>query len=299
MQRVKIVVSGAFNAGKSQFVKTISDIPVISTERRVSDHTNAIKPFTTAALDFGRYSLDDETILYLYGTPGQERFDFMWSALAKGMRGLVIVVDSTAPRTVRATRHIINYFAAISDTPAVIAANKQDHPEALSPEALRETLRIPAAVPVIPCVAIDRSSVAEVLHVLAGMIAPIARHEIDDEPNVVAIDTDTPRTIQPIHPQGSAPLAAVSLRDGSNKHHLTRGGGTALCGRSLGAHAVQVMVFGPADCQTCARSAHTRKLVCVTCGRPLVRTRDGMRCLGCTQAQRQHNSEERAWALDL
>ena len=77
MQTVKMVVTGPFNAGKTQFIRSISEIDVVSTERRISSEPEKVKDATTVAMDFGRITVDEDLILYLFGTPGQKRFDFM------------------------------------------------------------------------------------------------------------------------------------------------------------------------------------------------------------------------------
>lgn len=163
MQTVKMVVSGAVNAGKTEFIKAISEIEVVSTERRATDDTKMIKSTTTVAMDFGRIAIADDLVLHLFGTPGQKRFDFMWEILAEGMLGLVILVDSTRPETFRETNRIIDFFVSYRDTPYVIAANKQDRPNAWSPDELRLALRQPPHVKVMPCVASDRESVKNIL----------------------------------------------------------------------------------------------------------------------------------------
>lgn len=163
MQTVKMVVSGAVNAGKTEFIRSISEIEVVSTERRATDDTKLIKKETTVAMDFGRIAIADDLVLHLFGTPGQKRFDFMWEILSEGMLGLVILVDSTRPETFRETNRIIDFFVSYRETPYVIAANKQDRPNAWSPEELRLALRQPPHVKVIPCVASERESVKNVL----------------------------------------------------------------------------------------------------------------------------------------
>jgi len=85
MQTVKMVVTGPFSAGKTEFIKTISEIDVVSTERKITDETKRVKEATTVAMDFGRITVDEDLVLYLFGTPGQKRFDFMWEILSEGM----------------------------------------------------------------------------------------------------------------------------------------------------------------------------------------------------------------------
>src|SRR5438132_7284014 len=159
-----MVITGAVNSGKSQFIRTISEIEVVSTERKASDEeTRRLKKETTVAMDFGRISVADDIVLHLFGTLGQKRFDFMWEILSEGMLGLVILVDSTRPETFRETNRIIDFFVSYRDTPYVVAANKQDKPNAWSPDELRLALRLPPHIKVLPCVASDRDSVKNIL----------------------------------------------------------------------------------------------------------------------------------------
>jgi len=82
MQTVKMVVTGPFSAGKTEFIRTVSEIDVVSTERKITDETKSVKEATTVAMDFGRITVDEDLVLYLFGTPGQKRFDFMWEILS-------------------------------------------------------------------------------------------------------------------------------------------------------------------------------------------------------------------------
>ena len=163
MQAVKMVVTGPFNSGKTQFIQAISEIDVVSTERKISSDAEKVKDNTTVAMDFGRITVDDELILYLFGTPGQKRFDFMWEILSEGMLGFVVMVDSTRPETFREAKSILETFRAYAPTPYVVAANKQDHPEAWELDDLRIALRLDSAIKLLPCVATDREKVKGVL----------------------------------------------------------------------------------------------------------------------------------------
>ena len=163
MQTVKIVVTGPFSAGKTELINSVSEIDVVSTERRISDESRAAKEQTTVAMDFGRITVDDELVLYLFGTPGQKRFDFMWEILSEGMLGFIVVIDSVKPETFREARYILDVFKDYAGTPYVVAANKQDLPDAWSPEDLRIALRIDKDVKVLPCVAREKEQVKGVL----------------------------------------------------------------------------------------------------------------------------------------
>jgi len=163
MQNVKIVVTGPFNAGKTQFIRSISEIDVVNTERKISSKNEQVKAQTTVAMDFGRITIDDELVLYIFGTPGQRRFDFMWEILSEGMLGFVVMVDSTRAETFRETRRILETFRAYAPTPYVVAANKQDLDNAWEIDDLRVALRLNEGVKLLPCIANDKEIVKTIL----------------------------------------------------------------------------------------------------------------------------------------
>ena len=136
---------------------------MVSTERRISAKEEMIKEATTVAMDFGRITVDDELMLYLFGTPGQRRFDFMWEILSEGMLGFIVMVDSARPETFREARSILETFRAYAPTPYVVAANKQDMKDAWDLDDMRVALRLDPKVKFLPCVARDKESVKKVL----------------------------------------------------------------------------------------------------------------------------------------
>jgi hypothetical protein len=179
MQTVKMVVTGPFNSGKTQFIQSVSEIDVVSTERRITADAERVKNSTTVAMDFGRITVDDSLVLYLFGTPGQRRFDFMWEILSEGMLGFIVMVDSTRPETFREARNILETFRAYAPTPYVVAANKQDIEEAWELDDMRIALRLDKKVKLLPCVATDKSTVKSVLlELLYSILA-----EMDEETN--------------------------------------------------------------------------------------------------------------------
>jgi len=164
-KRIKIVVTGPFAAGKTQFIRTISEIEPVTTERKTTaKEEKAVKSQTTVAMDFGKIAIDEEHELYLFGTPGQSRFDFMWDILGKGALGIIVLVDSTNPETFHEARKIINFFESRYPVPIVVGANKQDIPNAWPPEMVKAALNIDTEdIPVLPVVAKDKNSVKQVL----------------------------------------------------------------------------------------------------------------------------------------
>jgi len=166
-----MVITGPFNSGKTEFVQSISEIDVVSTERSISQEAERIKSTTTVAMDFGRITVDDDLVLYLFGTPGQRRFDFMWEILSQGMLGFVVLVDSARPETFREAKSILETFRAYAPTPYVVAANKQDMDDAWAVDDLRVALRLDPEIKMLPCVATDTESVkAVLLELLYGIL---------------------------------------------------------------------------------------------------------------------------------
>lgn len=163
MQSVKVVVTGPFNAGKTTFIKSVSEITVLSTERQVSDISGEGGGETTVAMDFGRITISDDVVLYLFGTPGQERFSFMWETLSEGMLGFVLLVDGLSPESISDARSMIEFFTSMSDVPFVVAANKISGDDVASLARIRSELDLPSEVPLLPCDARSKESVKAVL----------------------------------------------------------------------------------------------------------------------------------------
>ncbi len=170
--QIKIVVAGPYAAGKTQFINTVSEIQTVQTEAKTTkSEEKSVKNHTTVAMDFGRITIDDNHVLYLFGTPGQERFDFMWDILGKGMVGLVVLVDSTDPSTFHEARKIINYFESRYPAPFVVGCNKQDLKGAWDPQDIRIALDLNEDIKVLPLVALSKESVKNILLELLEEIA--------------------------------------------------------------------------------------------------------------------------------
>ena len=158
----KILVTGPFNAGKSSFVESIS-------EESVSVDRMALDKFpTTIAMDIGHVD-HNGFVADIFGTPGQERFDLMLDVLAKEAVGAFILVDSSAPQTFGRAKEMINKTQAEA-IPKIIVANKQDIPGALSPEKIREAMKLDKNIPIIPTIVNKNNGVEIALDTLLKML---------------------------------------------------------------------------------------------------------------------------------
>ncbi len=162
MQSVKIVVAGPFNAGKTTLIRSVSEITVLSTERKVSNPAQAGEE-TTVAMDFGRITIDEEIVLYLFGTPGQERFSFMWETLSEGMLGFIILVDAANADSIDEGTKILQFFQKMSNVPFVVAANRLEQGQEMELAEIRSRLGLPDEVKIFGCNATDKESVKAVL----------------------------------------------------------------------------------------------------------------------------------------
>ncbi|HTL22453.1 MAG TPA: ATP/GTP-binding protein [Mycobacteriales bacterium] len=160
---VKIVVTGPFAAGKTTLIRTISEITVLSTEKDITDETRSRKAETTVAMDFGRITIDRDLVLYLFGTPGQDRFDFMWEILGEGMLGYILLVDSDRPDSLDEAVGILEAFRRMARVPFVVALNRSEGITPADETAVRSALQLGPDVAVVPCDATDRESVKSVL----------------------------------------------------------------------------------------------------------------------------------------
>ena len=160
---VKIVVTGPFAAGKTTLIRTISEITVLSTEKGITDETRSTKSDTTVAMDFGRITIDRDLVLYLFGTPGQDRFDFMWEILGEGMLGYVVLVDASRPESLEEAVGIVGAFRKMAHVPFVVGLNRADGIDEAEEQRVRDTLNLDPDIPVVPCDATDRESVKSVL----------------------------------------------------------------------------------------------------------------------------------------
>jgi signal recognition particle receptor subunit beta len=156
-------VTGPFAAGKTTLIRTISEITVLSTERGVTDSTRKRKAETTVAMDFGRITIDRDLVLYLFGTPGQDRFDFMWEILGEGMIGYLLLIDAEREDSLDQAVAIHEAFRKMARVPYVVALNRASPDDHALVETVRSRLNIPGDIAILACDATDKESVKNVL----------------------------------------------------------------------------------------------------------------------------------------
>lgn len=140
LQQYKIVFGGSMGAGKSEAIRSISDIEVLTTEAFNTDSAAHEKMLTTVGIDYGEISLDDGVKVGLYGTPGQSRFDFMWSVICKGSVGIIILIDHNIADPIDDLAHYVNTFKAYGSNIA-IGITHTDLNETLSLSIYKQWLR--------------------------------------------------------------------------------------------------------------------------------------------------------------
>lgn len=171
-REIKILFTGPMGAGKTTAISAISDFPAVSTEVDNNDLGMSMKDQTTVALDFGQMTLNDDLVLRLYGTPGQERFNFMWEILSEGALGVIILLDASHPD---ALRHLDLYTAAFRQACerriAVIGLGRGESAQAISVEKFRARLATSGFN--LPLLSVDVRRRADVALLLEALMAEL------------------------------------------------------------------------------------------------------------------------------
>jgi hypothetical protein len=170
----KIIFTGPVGAGKTTAIESISDIEMVRTDAKASDMTTRRKPATTVAMDYGLIRLSDREKVHLYGTPGQERFDFMWDILTKGGIGLVLLLDNTRPAPFEDLRFYVTAFREfIENTRLVVGVTQMDvQPTPVIEEYARRLRELDLLCPVYEVDARKREDVSMLIQTLLLSIDP-------------------------------------------------------------------------------------------------------------------------------
>lgn len=165
---LKVLVSGPYASGKTTFVKTVAS-KVLTTEVAVSSsYESQVKQYTTVAFDYGKVNIDGVDV-YVFGTPGQARLQFMWRVLSIGMHGYIFIVDGTSMVQVMRSKAVYEYMKSLGDYPHVIAVNKQDIPNCVKPEVVAKLFGVDQHI-VTPLVAYNKDSAFNVLRKIVKII---------------------------------------------------------------------------------------------------------------------------------
>ena len=172
VKEIKLVFTGSMGAGKTTAISTISEIPVVNTDVSTTDEARQRKATTTVALDYGEMTLDDGQKLRLYGTPGQQRFEYMWPIIIKGALGLIILVDDAADDPVADLAIYINFFKSyIEEMPTVIGISRTDLEQGPGMPAYYDYLQSQdLQLPVFPVDPRQRDHIIMVIQTLSAMV---------------------------------------------------------------------------------------------------------------------------------
>ncbi|WP_017652185.1 GTP-binding protein [Fortiea contorta] len=173
MNTLRIVITGGVGAGKTSFIRTISDIEVVDTDKKATDEIAKIKEKTTVALDFGHLTITPSQSLYLYGTPGQPRFDFMWDILIQKANAYILLVAAHRPEDFHYGSQILEFVSQRVQIPMLIGLTHMDCPGARKAGDIAIALGVQNSVDKSSLIVVNTTKKASVQEALQALIRKI------------------------------------------------------------------------------------------------------------------------------
>ena len=181
MQLKKIVIAGTPGAGKTTFIRSISQIKTVSTERRATDKTSLLKSHTTVGMDFGKMNIYDDLVLHLYGTPGQSRFNFMWEVLITKADAYMLLVAANRPQEFQEVRQIMNFMNRLVTIPMIVGLTHIDSENALSPLQVATELGFDDPRKKPPFVTLNATSPQSIKKALIALLKHLKAQQIQNQ----------------------------------------------------------------------------------------------------------------------
>ncbi|OUL30866.1 GTPase [Nostoc sp. RF31YmG] len=178
MEILRIAIAGSVGAGKTSFIRTISEIEVVDTDKRSTDEIALFKDKTTVALDFGLFTVVPNQLLYLYGTPGQPRFDFMWDILIRQVQACIVLVDAHRPEYLQYGTQLLDFVNQRVQIPILIGLTHMDCPSAAKPEDITSALGLQNATKKPPVIVVNPTQKASITEALKVLISEIIKPSI-------------------------------------------------------------------------------------------------------------------------
>jgi uncharacterized protein len=178
MEILRIAIAGSVGAGKTSFIRSISEIEVIDTDKPSTDEIALFKDKTTVALDFGLFTIVPNQLLYLYGTPGQPRFDFMWDILIRQVQACIVLVDAHRPEHFHYGTQILDFVNQRVQIPILIGLTHTDCPGAVKPEEIAIALGLQHSTQKPPVIVVNPTQKASITEALKVLISAIIKPSI-------------------------------------------------------------------------------------------------------------------------
>jgi uncharacterized protein len=169
MEILRLIVTGAPGVGKSTFIRSISELEVVNTNRKTTDGVALFEKETTSTLDFGRFKFNPDMVMHLYGPPGQAGFEFLWQLLTHRAHACIMLLAAHRPREFFYSRRLLSFLMLRMNVPVIIGLTHTDHPDAWSVENVTLALGFMGesnTPPIIPVNSTQKASVAQILTVL-------------------------------------------------------------------------------------------------------------------------------------